>query len=140
MRKKSPCEVLIIFYDVIIMQFWLLLVTKQPKSRPSKMFYIFRRSTCICLIIVPSVRALVVVSIKRYFLHSNSCSDRKFLSKNHSKMTLFTENREIGKNREIFQKYLKVQFRCFAILKIYFLVKFHPYILVFDKVTELLIF
>ena len=139
MRKKSPCEVLIIFYDVIIMQFWLLLVTKQPKSRPSKMFYIFRRSTCICHIIVPSVRALVVVSIKRYFLHSNSCSDREFLSKNHSKMSLFTENREIGKNREIFPKYLKFHFRCFAILEIYFLVKFRPYISVFDKVTALLI-
>ena len=103
------------------------------------MFYIFRRSTCKCLIIVPSVRALVVVSIKRYFLHSNSCSDREFLSKNHSKMSLFTENREIGKNREIFPKYLKFHFRCFAILEIYFLVKFRPYISVFDIVTALLI-
>ena len=139
MRKKSPCEVLIIFYDVIIMQFWLLLVTKQPKSRPSKVFYIFRRSTCICQIIVPSVRTLVLVSIKRYFLHSNSCSDREFLSKNHSKMSLFTKNREIGKNREIFPKYLTFHFRRFAILKIYFLVKFRPYISVFDIVTALLI-
>ena len=104
------------------------------------MFYIFKISTCICLIVVPSIRALVVVSIKRYFLHSNSCSDREFLSKNHSKMSLFTENREIGKNREIFPKYLKFHFRCFAILEIYFLVKFRPYISVFDIVTALLIF
>ena len=61
-----------------IMQFWLLLVTKQPRSRPSKIFHIF---TCICLIFVPSIRALVVVSIKRYFLHPNSCSDREFCPK-----------------------------------------------------------
>ena len=103
------------------------------------MFYIFRRSTCICLIIVPSVRALVVVSIKRYFLHSNSCSDREFLSKNHSKMSLFIENQEIGRYREIFPKNLKFHFRWCAILKIYFLVKFRPYVSVFDKVTALLI-
>ena len=54
-------------------------------------------------------------------------------------MSLFIENREIGKNREIFPKYLKFHFRCFAILKIYFLVKFLPYISVFDKVTAFLI-
>ena len=103
------------------------------------MFYIFSRSTCICLIIVVSIRASVLVSIKRHFLHSNSCFDRKFLSKNHLKMSLFIENRKIGKNREIFPKDLKFQFRWFAILKIYFLVKCYPYISVFDKVTALLI-
>jgi len=87
---------------------------------------------------VPNISTLVVVSIKRYFLHSNSCSDREFVSKNHSKMSLFTENRKIGKNREIFPKYLKFHFRCFGILKIYFLVKFRSYLSVFDKVTALL--
>ena len=38
-----------------------------------------------------------------------------------------------------FPKYLKFHFRCFAILEIYFLVKFRPYMSVFDKVTALLI-
>ena len=49
------------------------------------------------------------------------------------KMSLFIENR---KN---FRKDLEIHFRWFAILNMYFLVKFRPCILVFDKVTSLLI-
>ena len=54
-------------------------------------------------------------------------------------MGLFIENREIGKNREIFWKGLKIDFRLFAIPKMYFLVKSSPYLSVLDKVTALLI-
>ena len=36
-------------------------------------------------------------------------------------------------------KDLKIHFKSFAILKMYFPVKFRPYVLVFDKVTALLI-
>ena len=61
------------------------------------------------------------------------------LVKNHLKMSLFIENLDIGKNLEIFRKYLKIHFRSFAILKMHFHVKFCPYVLVFDKVTALLI-
>ena len=45
----------------------------------------------------------------------------------------------MGKNREIFQKDLKILFRLSAILKMHFLVKFCPYISVFNKVIVLLI-
>ena len=51
-------------YDITIMQFWLLTVTKLAKSRPSKMLYIFIRSTCICLIVVLTIRAVVGVFMR----------------------------------------------------------------------------
>ena len=54
-------------------------------------------------------------------------------------MSLFTENREIGKNREIFLEDLKIHFNSISILKIHFPVKFRPYISFFNKVTALLI-
>ena len=49
------------------------------------------------------------------------------------------KNREIWKNRETFINDLKIHFRSFVILKMYFLVNFRPYISIFDKVTALLI-
>ena len=51
----------------------------------------------------------------------------------------FFKKREIGKDREIFQKDLATHFRRVAILDIYFLVKFRPFVSVFYKVTALLI-
>ena len=75
-----------------------------------------------------------------YFLHSNSCSDREFLSKNHSKMSLFTENREIGKNREIFSIFKFLWNRSICNVKIHFLSKFCLKILIFEEVTSFSVF
>ena len=53
-------------------------------------------------------------------------------------MSLFSKNREIGKIGKFLER-SKNSFQINAILKMHFLLKFHPYISVFNKVTALLI-
>ena len=59
---------------------------------------------------------------------------------NYSKCHFFGENREIGKNREIFRIFKFLWFRSIYRVKIHFLSKFCQKILIFEEVTPLSVF
>ena len=64
-----------------------------------------RISTFICLIIVPSTKAIVGASMKNYFLHSNGSGilDQKSLKN----VTRKEKNWEIFQDRNFFQLFLQ---------------------------------
>ena len=83
-----------------------------------------------------TVKTILGVSMKRYFLHSSRCPDRGFQSKYDSKLSFFIPNLEIGKNRETFRKDLNFISDDVQFLIMYFLVKFRSCVSVFDKFTD----
>ena len=62
------------------------------------------------------------------------CHNRQFGSKLTPKLLICGTNREIGKNREIFNKSEKRQYDDVSIIKIHILAKFHEKIMIFGEI------
>ena len=127
-------------YDVIIIQFLPYFGSKMWKNDLYKTTIISSMLHDRSLIFVPNERQYYGLKVAKSLKTHIRCPDREIQSKVSQKSGFFVKNREIGKNREIFEILIFFQYFPISINKRNIWCKFEPKILIFEEVRALFVF